>query len=141
MDDHDVATLHVDDARASGPISIPSESLKRAIGLEDGIEVTDEQKPRAATRAAGHEMAGPIERLAVDPLGLEAERIEFGTKQSAHFTYAGEVHRSAVDVYRSLEQLDGLPRVGIDLSGDPHLDPRERLGTDGQRCSREQERE
>ena len=45
LDDDDVAALHVDDARpARAALVEPFELLKRAVGLEHGVEVADEQK-------------------------------------------------------------------------------------------------
>ena len=36
-------------------------------------------------------MAGPLERRAVDPRGLEAERVELGPEHVADLPHAGEI--------------------------------------------------
>ena len=49
LDDDDVPTLHVDDAGAArGRVAQPLEFLKRAARLEHRVEVSDQQKTRAA---------------------------------------------------------------------------------------------
>ena len=51
VDDDDVAALHVDDP---GPARLgwrePLEPLERVVGVEDGVQVTDQQDVRAASR-------------------------------------------------------------------------------------------
>ena len=53
LDDDDVAALHVDDARPAGLTVVePLELLKRAVGLEHGVEMADEENPPPRPRDA-----------------------------------------------------------------------------------------
>ena len=62
----------------------------------------------------GDEMAGALERRAVDPAGGEPERVELAAEDVADRAHAGEVHRSAVDVDHALEQGQRLRIGGVD---------------------------
>ena len=64
----DVAALHVDDARAARVIGVDVlEFLERTVGIEDRVEVADEQNLRRRTRMRRHQVARPAPRRAVDP--------------------------------------------------------------------------
>ena len=89
----DVAALHV---QHTGPLrrgrAEPLELLERAVRLEHGVEVTDQQHARTGAGMVRHEMAGPLERRAVDPAGLEPERLELRREQPADLAHAVQVH-------------------------------------------------
>src|SRR5262249_31358946 len=99
------------------------EFLEWAVLLEHGVEMGDEQHALALARrmpgTLGDEVAGATETAAVDPAGLEAERLELRTQDVRHCAYAGEVHRAAIDVDDLFHRphrgcLPGLP-VSDDL--------------------------
>ena len=116
VDDDDVAALHVDDAGTAGGVRVePFEFLERAVALEDGVEVADQEDLRGRAGMAGDEVAGALPRGAVHPPRLEAERIELGAKDSADLADALVVLRAAVDVDDALEQGDGFGLVGVDV--------------------------
>ncbi len=110
-----------------------------SLPFEHRIEVADEQKAFAARPALvhGHQMSGAVHGVRqLDPVRLEAERVERGGEHPADLAHAGEIHRAAVDVHRALEHGDlvfvvlvhegaDLPFGGDDLRAD--------------RCGRERE--
>ena len=61
----------------------PLELLERAVGLEHGVEVADEQDVRPGPGMVGDEVAGAVQRRAVDPARLEPERVELGAEHVA----------------------------------------------------------
>ena len=77
LDEDDVATLHVDDARAACVRVVDLlELLKRTVGFEHGIEMPDEEDLRPRAGVFRDEVPGALERRAVHPLRLETERIQ-----------------------------------------------------------------
>ena len=115
VQDDDVAALHVDDARAARRrIVQPLEALKRTARLEHRIEVPDEEYLGSGPRMLGDQVAGAMERRAVDPASREAERVELRPEHVADLTHAGEVHRAAVDVHDALEQRERFGVVRVD---------------------------
>jgi len=127
LENDDVAALHVGHARAASAVSVQQfEVLERAVGLEHGIEMPDQQKMRARMAVAHDQVTGPVEFGAVDPFGLETGPAEGGREQLAHFPHTLEVERPAVDVHRALEQRQRLGLAGIDGLDQPLLGGRER---------------
>ena len=97
------------------------ELLKRAVGLEHSVEMTDEQESPAAAGMIGDQVARALERRAVDPSRLEAKLLELGGEELADLPHAGEVLRAAVDVDRALEERERLGPVSIDMLDNPPL--------------------
>ena len=60
------------------------------------------------------EMPGALERRAVDPRGLEAERVELLAEEVADGAHAREIVRAAVDVDGLLEQRQRVGVAGVD---------------------------
>ena len=67
---------------ARGPLVDALELLERAVRLEHRVEMADEQDARPGARMLGDEMAGALERRAVDPARREAERVELGAEDA-----------------------------------------------------------
>ena len=81
LDDDDVAALHVDDAGAARVRLVdPLELLERAVRFEHRVEMADQQDLRSRPGMLGDEVPGALERRAVDPPRLEAERVELRRK-------------------------------------------------------------
>ena len=100
-DHDDVAALHVDDAGALRGLVVDAlELLERAVALEHGVEVADEQHPRTLAGMIRDQVAGALERRAVHPGRLEPERVELLAEEVPDRADAGEVVRAAVDVDR-----------------------------------------
>ena len=119
LDDDDVAALHVDDAGSARRVGVePLELLERTVAFEDGVEMADQQDLLRAPGMDGHQMAGALPRGAVDPLCLEAERVELGAEDRADLPDAVEVLRAAVDVDDALEERDGILATGVDRRRD-----------------------
>ena len=111
-DDDDVAPLHVDDARPlRGLVVDPLRNVWNGLSrLEHRVEVADEDDARPAAGMVGDQVPGALERRAVHPRRLEAERVELLAEEIADGAHAGEVVRAAVDVDGLLEQRE---RVGV----------------------------
>ena len=71
------------------------------------------------------EVAGALERRAVDPAGREPERLELGREQLADGADAVEVLRAAVDVDGALEQRQRAGLTGVDRGDDRLFDGRQ----------------
>ena len=126
-DDH-VAPLHVDDPGAArSAVGEALEFLERVRWLEHRIEVPDQQYVRAAPLVLGNEVAGTLERGAIDPPRGEAERVELLAHHVTHGAHAGEIHRPAVDVDDALEEGERLAVARVDGAGDGLLGGGERL--------------
>src|SRR5262249_21670246 len=98
------------------------EMLERAVFLEYGIEMTDEQDAFSSrSLVLGEEVAGAMGCIHGDPSGLEMERAELLGEDIADLAYAVEVHRPAVHVYEALEQGDRFVVVRIDVGRDFRL--------------------
>ena len=118
-DDDDVAAFHVDDTRAARGVGIHAlELLERAVRLEDGVQVPDEQYLRPRPAVPGDQVAAAAPEGAIDPFGLEAEGVELRPEHVADTPDAGRVERAAVDVDDALEQADRLVGVGVDVRRD-----------------------
>src|SRR5262249_4994637 len=119
----DVAALHVDDARPpGGPVAEQLELLKRAVRLEHGVEMADQQNLPAASGVLGDEVPGASPGTAVDPSRLEAEPLETRHEDVADALHAGQIVRPAVDVDHLLEKRERLPVVRVDVRADGLLD-------------------
>jgi len=118
-EDDDQAALHVVDAGANDLGALAGELLEGAGGLEDGVEMADQEHAAAARAdALGDEMAPALEGALVHNSGLEAEALELGFQQLGHLADAGGVEGAAVDVDEALEQGGvGVPG-GLDGGGD-----------------------
>jgi hypothetical protein len=115
---HDIATLHVDDAGAARRLRIDSrERLEGAVGLEDRIEMADQQYLRRRSGMRRDQMPGALPRRAIHPAHREAERFQLGPEHGADSLDAGDVHRAAVDVDDTLEQRDRFVGVRVDVGG------------------------
>ena len=119
LDDDDVAPLHVDDPGAAGLALVQAlEFLKRAVSLEHGVEVADQEKATARPAPLRDQMPGALERRSVDPAGREAQAVELGREQLPHLAHAGKVLCPAVDVDGSFEERQGFGVVGVHVSDD-----------------------
>ena len=122
LDDDDVPALHVDDARpACLPFVQPLELLKRTVGLEDGVEMANQENPPARPRTVGDEMSSTFERRPVDPSRREAQGGELGGEEFSDLAHARMVLRAAVDVDRALEQRQRLGIVRVHVGDDGAL--------------------
>jgi len=110
--------LHVDDAGAIGPVAGADEFLERAVFLEDGVEVADEQHLRPGAGMFGDEMTRALKRGAVDPARLESQRVELRLEHFADFANARVITGTAVDVDNFLEERDAFVVVRVDKCGD-----------------------
>ncbi len=116
LDDDDVAALHVDGARPTrAPLVEPLELLKRAVGLEDRVEVADEEKALARPHPLGDEVSRTSEWRAIDPARGEAQRFELSAEQFSHGANTGKILRAAVDVDCPLEQGQRFGVVRVDV--------------------------
>ena len=130
LDDDDVAPLHVDDPGAAGLALVQAlEFLKRAVGLEHRIEVTDEEETTARPRPLRDQMAGALERRSVDPAGREAQAVELGREHLPYLAHAGKVLCPAIDVDGSFEERQGFGVVGIHVSDDRAFVGRQSCGS------------
>src|SRR5205814_1739957 len=119
VEHHDVATLHVDDARTARGRRIDAlESLKPARPLEYGVEMPDEQDLRPGRPMLADQMARPADGGLIDPLRAEANAIELGAEDPSDLADTLQVHRPAVDVDDALEQRDCLRVRGVDMRDD-----------------------
>jgi glutamate carboxypeptidase len=120
VEDHHVAALHVGDAGASSLAPHPAERLERAVGLEDRIEVADDEEALPARPPTlGEEVSRSIHLGGhLDPTRLEAEGLQIGLQDLADPADAGLVHRAAVDVDQALQKEDGLLGVAAGLLRD-----------------------
>ena len=139
VEQHDITALHIGDARsAGGGLTQPLEPLERTVGLEDRVEVADQQeigpvvirgdRPRGPL---GHQVSGALERRSVDPAYGKPQGLELPAEDLSNLPYAVEVERPAVDVDHLLEQCQGLLLVRLDVLGDLLLDHRWRGLTSG----------
>src|SRR5438552_4196047 len=116
--DDDVPALHVRASSARSQRVEPEEPF--AFTLEDGIEVSDDQKPfPPRALPLGEQMTRPADRIGQRyPIRLESERGKLGLKEPTHRAYAGDVERSAADVDRFLQECDLFRLVGTDVVPD-----------------------
>src|SRR5690606_34012065 len=89
-------------------------ALERAVGLEHGIEMPDQQQVRSLVAVGRDEMPGTVELRAIQPLRLETERRERAPEQRPDLLHALEVEAAAVDVDRLLQELEGLRLPAVD---------------------------
>jgi hypothetical protein len=75
--------------------------LKRAVGLEYGVQVPDQEDVGAGTETLSNQMAGALPRRSVEPPHVEAEFLKLAAEDRSDPTYPGDIHGAAVD-------LDGL---------------------------------
>ena len=90
-----------------------------------------------ASRVPGDDMAGAAGRLHVDPLDLEAKRLELGAEHSAHAGHPGKVQGPAVLVDPFLQHRERAGLFRIDGSDHRLLDRRKRRGGRRRKKSRE----
>ena len=88
--------------------------LKGVVGLEDRVEVADQEKARASAWMVGDEMAGALERRPVDPPRPETQPVELRPKDIADLAHPREILRAAVDVDDFLQQRKRLGVAGVD---------------------------
>ena len=112
-DDRDPA-LVVADAGAGRAHPCALEPLEGVVGLEDGVEVADQQHVAARTLMGGDQMAGAAGFSHVDPADREAQRLQLGPDHVADDANAGQVQGAAVLVHHPLQQGD----VAVILGGD-----------------------
>jgi hypothetical protein len=121
----DEAAFHVADAGAGGNFSIGAgddgEFLEWALGLEDGIHVSDEENAIAALAAAagtgvfGDKVASALGlRLHGHPADGEAEGLEARGEHVFDGYDARQVHGSTVDVDDLFKQPEVVGKVGVD---------------------------
>ena len=115
------------------------ELLERAVALEHGVEVADEQHPRPLAGMVRDQVAGALERRAVDPGRLEPERVELLAEQIADRADAREVVRAAVDVDGLLEQRERARRCRRRRRTRSRARARTRSGTSRERQEDERE--
>ena len=121
-----------DNPRASrGRVGEPLEPLKGVVRLEDGIQVPNQQESRPGTGVLGDQVAGALERCAIDPSRGKAQRIEFLSEDGANLAHSGEVHRTAVDVDKAFEQDQRVRAVGVGRSHDRAFDGQKGVGSLG----------
>ncbi len=128
LDDHDVAALHVRDPGSFCNAVVQSfEALKRAVLFKDGVKVPDQQQLLASGRAVSRakrsdEVAAPAHfRGERGVTHLKPQPLQFRRKDIVYSPHTPGIQRSAVDVNGTLEQLDGLCSVPVDIRGDPSL--------------------
>jgi hypothetical protein len=83
-------------ARPDAAIALALPTLERAVGLEHRVQMADQQQLLAAPGMARHEVTGPARRLHVDPLHLEAQRLQLGADHVADLPDALGIERAAV---------------------------------------------
>ena len=118
-DQHDdVAALHVRDAgAASGGVVEALEALERAVVFEHRVEMADEHDLGPARALLGDQVSRATPRGAIHPARLESEVAELAIEHLADRLHARQVHRAAVLVDRSLEQLECYRDVLVHASG------------------------
>lgn len=121
-DDHHAA-LVVGDAGTGRAFAVADEALERRIRLEHGVQVADHQDPLAAsvTRVGGDQVAGASGSAHVDPLHVEAQRLQLRAHHSADRGDPGNVERARVLVDQLLQQGDRMWLVGVDGGTHPLL--------------------
>ena len=114
IDDRNVARLHVVDAGPVPCIALSPERLKFIIGLEDSIEVTNQQSLFSLPGFASDHVACPVHLgRHFYPLGLKPELIEFTQHHGSDFADAFMVHRAASNIDGFFKQRDSIFGVGI----------------------------
>src|SRR3954469_9430583 len=103
----DDATFHVCCSRSARDVRIHTlEALKRMIGFEHRIEMSDEQHVLAFAVMPRDQMTCTAETRTFDPLSLETQGIETRAEDLTDLSNAFEIHRAAVDVHDLLQQRD-----------------------------------
>lgn len=122
--------LHVDDALPADAVALAFPFRDRAVDLEHGIEMAEQEQALAlATFAGGHQMASPLQfRRQVDPACTEAQLLEFSSIHLADFAHTGVVHGSAVDVDALFEHADRFVGAGPHSGCNALFDRRKRSG-------------
>src|SRR4029434_200642 len=96
-------------------VIMPLELLERAVGLENGVEVADEDDACRGTGVIRDEVSGASDSLSLDPLRSKPERVESLPEDDADLPNAFQVVRPAVDVDAPLEQRQGFRAMGFDV--------------------------
>ena len=90
------------------------EPLEGVVGLEDGVEVADQQDVPARPRMGGDQMAGAAGLRHVHPANRKAQRLQLGPDHVADDTDARQVQGATVLVHHPLQQGD----VAVMFGGD-----------------------
>src|SRR3546814_19488007 len=90
-------------------LPISGESLKGRVRLEHRVEMADEKHALAlpAALVGGDDMAGTSGLAPVDPLDVEAERLQPRPHRLSDRFDAGTVHRTAILIPQPIQYLDG----------------------------------
>ena len=112
-DDHHPA-LVVADAGPGCAHPRALEPLEGVVGLEDGVEVADQQDIAARALMGGDQMSGPAGLRHVHPANRKAQRLQLGPDHVADETDARQIQGAAVLVHHPLQQGD----VAVVLGGD-----------------------
>eukprot|EP01136_Pigoraptor_vietnamica_P030912 Opistho-1_new@90773 len=120
-DDHHDPALVVANAGAAGTIAGANEFLEGRFRLEHRVKVADQQQPLAfaVTHMGRDQMPGTTGFLHVDPLDLEAERLQLCADHLRDLGHAIDVERARVLVDQFFEQGDVA--LGLGLDGCRHL--------------------
>ena len=120
VENHDIPTLHVCNAGARGRVAGPLEPLERAVLLEDCVEVPyhEDFGSGATSRTAGEELSGAVHlRRKIQPLNLETQGFQLGSKDGSNFPDTLMVHGARVDVHDLLQESDGFVLVSVQVQG------------------------
>ena len=120
-DDHDEPAFVVADAGPGGAVAPALEALERAVRLEHGVEMADQQHVAPRPLAGRDEMAGAAGCAHVGPADVEAERLQLGADQRPDLRDPGEVQSAAVHVHQPFEQRHMPVRLGLDRLRHPAL--------------------
>jgi hypothetical protein len=100
-----------------GPVAraaVALEALEGVVGLEDGVEVADQQDVAARTLMGGDQVSGAAGFGHVDPADLKAQRLQLGPDHVADGPHPLEVQGAAVLVHHPLQQGDVAVMLGDD---------------------------
>ena len=131
----DVTALHVLDARPRGPSVVqPLEVLEGVVGLEDRVQVPDEQDLSTPVAVVtSDQVPAAAHRALIRPLGLHADRIELGAEDATDLLDALDVERAAVDADEALDEGGRFVGVRLHPLDDAALVVAQRLGRDRRR--------
>ena len=113
---HDVAALHVDDARPERLVALAAKRRCAVLALEHRIEMADEKEfPAAIAFAARDEMAGAVHlRRKGFPADIEAELGEGGLELGADRPDALMAHRARTDADNAFKKKNRFVGAGGD---------------------------
>lgn len=132
-DDHRDPAFVVAGSRTLTLVSAAGPALERRVRLEHRVEVGDQQHALAAPipLVRRDEVAGAADPLEVDPLDLEAQRLELRLHHLRDGFDARDVQRAAVLVHPAPEQVERALLLGIDGLDHPLLPRAEPRGGRG----------